>query len=78
MAVMFQHQVQVEGVKFAFQRRRYGKRTFTWVYVWDGNDWQGCGDPWPSVTVPRRDLEQLAAKVMAGQLPIISDSRNRL
>lgn len=76
---MFKHQVSIDGVKFGFQRRRYNnKYTFTWVYAWDGTEWLGCGDPWPCVTVPHHDLQQLAAKVKAGQLPIISDSRNRL
>jgi hypothetical protein len=53
----------VDGVAFSFERRRYnGKTTFTWVYRWDHNSWFDAGDPWQSVIVPRKDLEQLAAQ----------------
>ena len=52
----------VNGVAFSFDRRRYhGNTTFTWVYRWDLDHWCDAGDPWQSVNVPRKDLEQLAA-----------------
>jgi len=53
----------VKEVAFSFDRRRYhGKTTFTWVYRWDHTNWFDAGDPWQSVIVPRRDLDDLAAK----------------
>lgn len=34
------------GVHLRFERRRYGSKTYTWTYWWDGQEWQSCGDPW--------------------------------
>ena len=59
----------VNGVAFSFERRRYhGKTTLTWVYRWDHDRWFDAGDPWPSVIVPRKDLERLAAEQPAVRL----------
>jgi hypothetical protein len=52
----------VKGVAFSFERRRYGNTTFTWVFRWDHTTWFDAGDPWPSVLVPRKDLEKLASE----------------
>lgn len=52
----------VDGVAFSYERRRYGKTTFTWVHRWDHNRWGDAGDPWQSVTVPMKDLRRLAAE----------------
>jgi hypothetical protein len=53
----------VNGVAFSFQRRGYCEtQTYTWVFRWDDDRWFDAGDPWPSVIVPRKDLEDLAAK----------------
>lgn len=65
---MITGEISVKGVQFGFERRRYnGRKTFTWLYWRDEDDaWQEYkGDPWPSVTVPKRDLERIAADLKA-------------
>ena len=52
----------VKGVAYSYERRRYTRKTtFTWVYRWDRDHWFYAGDPWPSIIVPKKDLERLAA-----------------
>lgn len=50
----------VSGKAFSFSRRRYGRTCFTWAFMWDGEQWLDCGDPWQSAAVPRKDLEDYA------------------
>ena len=38
------------GQKFSFVRRRYGKTTFTWVYVQHAGERLSLGNPWPCTT----------------------------
>jgi hypothetical protein len=33
-----------------FERRRYGRTTYTWVYVKLNGEWVSLGDPWPCIT----------------------------
>jgi hypothetical protein len=47
------------GIPLHLERRRYSKATFTWLYWWDGKEWQSAGDPWQSVVIPRADLVAL-------------------
>ena len=57
----------IKGVMFKFIRRRYGRQTFTWLHWLDeDSNWQEYkGDPWPSVRIPRKDLERIAGDLMA-------------
>lgn len=52
--------VVVAGKAFSFNRRRYGRTSFTWAFMWDGEQWLDCGDPWQNVIVPRKDLQDYA------------------
>jgi hypothetical protein len=47
------------GTPVRYERRRYGRKTFTWVEWWNGKEWVSAGDPWPSVRVPKRDLDAI-------------------
>ena len=59
----------IDGISFCFTRRRYGSReygkttTYTWVSFWNGGDWHLCGDPFPSIRVPKAELEKIAAQI---------------
>ena len=48
-------------MKFEFERRRYDRTTYTWAFVVcsDGH-WLSLGDPWPSLTWPKKELERAA------------------
>jgi hypothetical protein len=61
------HLLNIDGVRLAVARRRYGTRTFTWLSYADGHDWQSYGDPWPSVRIPRAQLE-IAVREIKGKL----------
>jgi hypothetical protein len=65
--------VTVKGVIFRFVRRRYnGRKTFTWLHWLDENEqWQAYGDPWPSVTIPHKDLERIADELRLKVAPEI-------
>lgn len=46
------------------ERRRYGRQTFTWL-KWQSKDgtWQTYGDPWPSLTIPKKQLALALADI---------------
>jgi hypothetical protein len=52
--------ITVNGVEieYYFQRRRYGSTTYTWLNyrIVDGGTWDSYGDPWPSLTIPKKEL----------------------
>ena len=55
---MGMQRIEVLGVPVVLTRRRYGNTTFTWAnIVKPDGDWLCLGDPWPSVTIPKRQLE---------------------
>jgi hypothetical protein len=43
-------------VPVSYTRRRYGSQTFCWVEAYVGG-WFSLGDPWPSVTPRRAEIE---------------------
>lgn len=49
----------INGVNLMLERRRYGTRTFTWLMFYGGENlrWCGYGDPWPSVRIPKAQLQ---------------------
>lgn len=51
---------EVSGFVFRFVRRRYGRRTYTWASVQVGMRWVSCGDPWPGVNWPKKELLEAA------------------
>ena len=63
--------ITIDGVTLGFVRRRYGKRTYTWVWFIDkDNVWRevtAC-DPWPSINIPKKDLQELVARIKAQPL----------
>ena len=48
-----------------FERRRYGRTTFTWVSVKINGEWHSTGDPWPCVTPPKREVAAAVAAIMS-------------
>lgn len=48
-----------------FERRRYGRTTYTWAYLHLGNKKIGLGDPWPGVMWPKRVLQEEIATAKA-------------
>ncbi|MGD9725712.1 MAG: hypothetical protein AB7E70_09590 [Hyphomicrobiaceae bacterium] len=48
--------------EFRFERRRYGRTTFTWVYVRhpETGEWLSLGDPYQGVRPPAAELDALA------------------
>ncbi len=47
----------VAGRRVFFTRRRYDNTTYTWAHVFIRGRFRELGDPWPSITVPRKELE---------------------
>lgn len=45
-----------EEFRFRFTRRRYGRTTFTWAEVHNGDHWLDLGDPWPCTNPPKEQL----------------------
>lgn len=41
---------------FRFTRRKYGRTTYTWAEVKNGDRWLTCGDPWPCTNPPAKQL----------------------
>jgi hypothetical protein len=57
-------QFEVDGVRLAVTRRRYGKQTFTWLlYVNNDHRFDSYGDPWPSVVIPKKQLAAAVAEI---------------
>jgi hypothetical protein len=52
----------IDGRALAFTRRRYGKTTYTWVFVWDGTQWVDLGDPWPVLSPKHSELKEAIAR----------------
>ena len=59
----------VLGINIRFERRRYGRTTFTWAYAQVSTDTILLGDPWPCVTPARRELEQAVRVFVLGEKP---------
>lgn len=53
-------------MRFSFERRRYGSRTFTWAFVWHNDAWLSLGDPWPATTWPKKQLEKYGLLAISG------------
>lgn len=47
--------------KFSFERRRYGKKTYTWAFVHIDEKKFSLGDPWPCVNPKLTELEEAAS-----------------
>lgn len=52
-----------EEPEFRFERRRYGKQTFTWVHVKVDGVWQEIQDPWPCVNPKKSEIKEAAEKL---------------
>jgi hypothetical protein len=63
--------------EITFERRRYGRKTFTWAYLWvDKETPEQLGDPAPSLTFPKADLdEELERKLKELPLDPTADDR---
>ena len=48
----------LNGVELHYTRRRYSNCTFTWVEWWNGTEWKSCGDPWPCINPPHKQIKQ--------------------
>ena len=46
-----------------FERRRYGRKTYTWAFLSLGSERISLGDPWPGVTWPKHVLQAEIAMV---------------
>jgi hypothetical protein len=52
-------------LEFRLIRRRYGKKTYTWAELKHGDQWLRCGDFWPSINPPRKQLIEAAIRAKA-------------
>jgi hypothetical protein len=52
-----------------FERRRYGRTTYTWAYVWFDGERHSCGEPWPSVMPKKAELAVEVAAILAKLSP---------
>jgi hypothetical protein len=50
----------VANATFTFERRRYGKTTYTWAFLVDGSKRISLGDPWNCLNPKRLELEEAA------------------
>lgn len=50
--------MQQSGHEIYFERRRYGRTTFTWIYVLISDKWQSTGDPLSKIMPSRSDIEE--------------------
>ncbi len=63
----------ISGIEVMFVRRKYGTgpttRFFTWLH-WKNTagEWQSYGDPWPSSTIPKDELQNALANIMAQRI----------
>mgnify|MGYP001241776285 CR=1 FL=1 len=44
------------NIDITFERRKYGKTTFTWVKMWNKDHWITLGDPWPVKNPPKKEV----------------------
>lgn len=63
----------ISGIEVRFIRRKYGTGTSTRFYTWlhwkDAEGaWQCYGDPWPSSTIPKAELQNAMAEIMAKRM----------
>jgi predicted 3-demethylubiquinone-9 3-methyltransferase (glyoxalase superfamily) len=54
-----------KGYEIHFTRRRYGRTTFTWVYVKFGASWQSTGDPLQKIMPSKKDLDEAIERAHA-------------
>ena len=57
-------------MKLQFERRRYGRATYTWVYAEINGKMVSLGDPWPCITPKRSEIEkavETARKYVGGE-----------
>ena len=71
--------ILVDGIQVTFQRRRYGRTTYTWVYANINADTSlGCeclGDPWPCIAPPITEIRRALWFALMGRvLPPISEA----
>jgi hypothetical protein len=52
-----------------FERRRYGRQTFTWAFVTLPGETErlSLGDPWPCLRPPRKEIDAAVALVIAAR-----------
>lgn len=60
---MHEQVIEIDGVRVDFVRRRYGRKTFTWLHWQDSEGWHEFGDPWPCITIPKKELAQAVAEI---------------
>jgi hypothetical protein len=41
-----------------FERRRYGRQTYTWAYIQINGERVSLGDPWPCITPKKTELQE--------------------
>ena len=63
----------ISGIEVMFVRRKYGAgastKFFTWLHWKDGaGEWRCYGDPWPSSTIPKDQLQHALADIMAQRM----------
>ena len=64
-----------DQLEFRLTRRKYGRKTFTWAEVKNGDRWVSCGDPWPCTTPPKK---QLIAAALYARNPDDQDAQDAL
>ena len=47
--IAYEPKATIDGIALTYTRRRYGNRTYTWVYALLDDVWTDLGDPWPSI-----------------------------
>ncbi len=57
--------MQHNGHQIDFTRRRYGRNTFTWIYVRFGDKWQSTGDPVRKIIPSKKDLDEAIKRAHA-------------
>ena len=64
--------ILVDGIQVCFERRRYGRQTYTWAYANINADTSlGCeslGDPWPGTNWPMPELRRALWFKLAGRV----------
>lgn len=45
------------GYQVYVERRRYGRTTYTWLYIDIDGERTQLGDPWPCITPKRTEIE---------------------
>lgn len=64
--------ILIDGIQVTFERRRYGRQTYTWGFANINADTSlGCeslGDPWPCVTPKVSELRTALWSLLAGRI----------